>query len=83
MEILEDLQSTKKNTTIRMMGFILIKILKSKLQGLYINEQKLLTVILPLLNNIYYVLYLKYYKLIICCSNNPKENSTTFKKVIV
>ncbi|XP_022163060.1 dihydroxyacetone phosphate acyltransferase isoform X1 [Myzus persicae] len=43
MEILEDLQSIKKNTTIRMMGFILIKILKSKLQGLYINEQKLLT----------------------------------------
>lgn len=42
MEILEDLQSIKKNTTIRMMGYILIKILKSKLQGLYINEQKLL-----------------------------------------
>ncbi|XP_060848160.1 dihydroxyacetone phosphate acyltransferase isoform X2 [Rhopalosiphum padi] len=42
MEVLEDLQSIKKNTTIRMMGYILIKILKSKLQGLYINEQKLL-----------------------------------------
>ncbi|XP_060857362.1 dihydroxyacetone phosphate acyltransferase isoform X1 [Metopolophium dirhodum] len=42
MEILEDLQSIKKNTTIRMMGFVLIKILKSKLQGLYINEQKLI-----------------------------------------
>lgn len=44
MEILEDLQSIKKNTTIRMMGYILVKILKSKLHGLYINEQKLLTV---------------------------------------
>lgn len=53
MEILEDLQSIKKNTTIRMMGFILIKILKSKLQGLYINEQKLIMVMLPMLNNIY------------------------------
>jgi len=45
IEILEDLQSTKRNTTIRMMGYILIKILKSKLQGLYINEQKLIMVI--------------------------------------
>lgn len=45
MEILEDLLSIKKNTTIRMMGFLLIKILKSKLQGLYINEQKLILVI--------------------------------------
>jgi len=61
MEILEDLQSIKKNTTIRMMGFILIKILKSKLQGLYINEQKLMMVMLPMLNNIYYLLYLNLY----------------------
>lgn len=61
MEILEDLQSIKKNTTIRMMGFILIKILKSKLQGLYINEQKLIMVILPMLNNICYLLYLNSY----------------------
>lgn len=45
MEILEDLLSIKRITTIRMMGYILIKILKSKLQGLYINEQKLITVI--------------------------------------
>lgn len=45
MEILEDLLCIKRNTTIRMMGFILIKILKSKLQGLYINEQKLILVI--------------------------------------
>lgn len=44
MEILEDLQSYKKTTTIRMMGYILIKILKSKLQGLYVNEQKLILV---------------------------------------
>jgi len=44
MEILEDLQSIKNNTTIRMLGYILIKILKSKLQGLYINEQKLIMV---------------------------------------
>uniref|UniRef100_A0A2H8TI04 Dihydroxyacetone phosphate acyltransferase n=1 Tax=Melanaphis sacchari TaxID=742174 RepID=A0A2H8TI04_9HEMI len=42
MEILKDLQSIKNNTTIRMMGYILIKILKSKLQGLYINEQQLI-----------------------------------------
>lgn len=55
MEILEDLQSIKKNTTIRMMGYILIKILKSKLQGLYINEPKLLMVMLSLLNSINYV----------------------------
>jgi len=55
MEILEDLQSIKKNTTIRMMGYILIKILKSKLQGLYINEQKLLMVMLSMLNSINYV----------------------------
>jgi len=48
MEILEDLQSTKKYTTIRMMGFILIKILKSKLKGLYVNEQKLMMVMLPM-----------------------------------
>lgn len=61
MEILDDLQSIKKNTTIRMMGFILIKILKSKLQGLYINEQKLIMVILPMLNNICYLLYLNSY----------------------
>lgn len=45
MEILEDLLSVKRNTTIRVMGYILIKILKSKLQGLYINEQKLILVI--------------------------------------
>lgn len=59
MEVLEDLQSIKKNTTIRMMGFILIKILKSKLKGLYINEQKLIMV---MYNYIYYVFYLKSYK---------------------
>lgn len=44
MEILKDLKSNKKNTTIRIMGYILIKILKSKLQGLYINEQELIMV---------------------------------------
>lgn len=44
MEILEDLISIKRNTTIRMMGYILIKILKSKLQGIYINEQILIQV---------------------------------------
>lgn len=46
MKILEDLQSFKKYTTIRIMGYMLIKILKTKLHGLYVNEQKLLTVIL-------------------------------------
>lgn len=45
MKILEELQTYKKNTTIRVMGYMLIKILKTKLQGLYVNEQKLLTVI--------------------------------------
>lgn len=45
LEILYDLQSIKRNITIRMMGYILIKILKSKLQGLYVNEQKLMMVI--------------------------------------
>jgi len=44
MDILEDLQSVKKYTVIRMMGYILIKILKSKLQGLYVNERKLIMV---------------------------------------
>lgn len=44
MEMLEDLQSIKSTTTIRMLGYILIKILKSKLQGLYINEPKLMMV---------------------------------------
>lgn len=46
MEVLEGLQSYKKTTTIRMMGYILIKILKSKLHGLYVNEQKLILVII-------------------------------------
>jgi hypothetical protein len=45
LEILNDLQSIKKNITIRMMGYILIKILKSKLQGLYVNERTLMMVI--------------------------------------
>lgn len=45
METLNDLQSTKTILTIRMLGYILIKILKSKLQGLYINEQRLIMVI--------------------------------------
>lgn len=45
METLDDLQSIKTNLTIRMLGYILIKILKSKLEGLYINEQKLIMVI--------------------------------------
>jgi len=44
MDILEGLQSVKKYTIIRMMGYILVKILKSKLQGLYVNERKLITV---------------------------------------
>lgn len=42
--MLEDFHSNKKVTTISLMGYILIKILKSKLQGLYINEQKILMV---------------------------------------
>lgn len=44
LKILEDLQSIKETKTIRMMGFILIKILKAKLHGLYINEKKLIMV---------------------------------------
>uniref|UniRef100_A0A2S2Q7I6 Dihydroxyacetone phosphate acyltransferase n=1 Tax=Sipha flava TaxID=143950 RepID=A0A2S2Q7I6_9HEMI len=44
LEILNDLQSIKKNITIRMMGYILIKILKSKLQGLYVNERTLMMI---------------------------------------
>lgn len=49
MQILDEIQSIKNNTTIRMMGYILIKILKSKLQGLYVNESKLIMVILYVL----------------------------------
>lgn len=45
MKILQELQTFKKNTTIRFMGYMLIKILKTKLQGLYVNERKLLMVI--------------------------------------
>lgn len=44
MDVLEGLQSVKKDTVIRIMGYILIKILKSKLQGLYVNERKLIMV---------------------------------------
>jgi len=49
MQILNEIQSIKNTTTIRMMGYILIKILKSKLQGLYVNESKLTMVILYVL----------------------------------
>ncbi|XP_050438343.1 dihydroxyacetone phosphate acyltransferase isoform X2 [Adelges cooleyi] len=41
--LVNDLKSTKNYVTIRMLGYILIKILKSKLGGLYINEMKLVT----------------------------------------
>lgn len=46
LAMLEELQSIKRSTTIRMMGYILIKILKSKLQGLFINEHKLIMVMI-------------------------------------
>ncbi|XP_050530534.1 dihydroxyacetone phosphate acyltransferase isoform X2 [Daktulosphaira vitifoliae] len=38
LKLLDDIQSIKNYQTIRILGFILIKIIKSKLQGLYINE---------------------------------------------
>lgn len=45
LQILYDIQSIKNTTTVRIMGYILVKILKSKFQGLYVNEPKLFMVI--------------------------------------